>query len=167
MQHHSQARLMLCRGPGTESGRIDLYGHAVPMGQAEGEYQFYRLAHFLIACRKTTFRIWAIALIWLSLVQAGISIGPANFEVRLGLGLLYLKLTVSLVDTSVFTTFYIGSLTNSERVKSRKEAPHFEILFRASYGMTRDQLEVYNEYIRHGRWRSKAYDRDDPFKKVG
>jgi DNA ligase-4 len=43
----------------------------------------------------------------------------------------------------------------------------FEILFRASYGATREQLEVYNDNIRHGRWRSKPFDRDDPFKRVG
>ncbi|WWD20194.1 hypothetical protein CI109_104670 [Kwoniella shandongensis] len=69
------------------------------------------------------------------------------------------------VDTSVFTTFYIGVLTNSERVKNRREMPHFEILFRSSYGLDRSQLEVYNEYIRHGRWASKPFDKDDPFKR--
>jgi DNA ligase-4 len=70
------------------------------------------------------------------------------------------------VDTSVFTTFYIGVLTNHDRVKARIETPHFEFLFRASYGMDRSQLEVYNENVRMGRWRSKPFDRDDPFKKV-
>jgi DNA ligase-4 len=70
------------------------------------------------------------------------------------------------VDTSVFTSFYLGVLTNHDRVKSRTETPHFEILFCASYGMDRSQLEVYNENIRHGRWESKPYDKDDPFKKV-
>ncbi|ORY34864.1 hypothetical protein BCR39DRAFT_515200 [Naematelia encephala] len=69
------------------------------------------------------------------------------------------------VDTSVYTTFYVGTLSNAEQVKARKQTPHFEIVFRASYGMSRDQLEVYNEAIRHGRWSSKPYDRDDPFKK--
>jgi DNA ligase-4 len=70
------------------------------------------------------------------------------------------------VDTSVFTSFFIGVLTNSEKVKSRLETPHFEILLRASYGMDRTQLEVYNENIRMGRWRSKPFDRDDPLKRV-
>jgi DNA ligase-4 len=70
------------------------------------------------------------------------------------------------VDTSVYTTFYIGTLTNTERVRSRTETPHFEILFRASYGPSRDELEIYNEKIRHGRWGSKPYDRDDPSKRV-
>ncbi|WVQ79314.1 hypothetical protein IAT38_001411 [Cryptococcus sp. DSM 104549] len=69
------------------------------------------------------------------------------------------------VDTSVFTTFYIGTLTNPEGVKSKGETPHFEILFRASYGLDRSQLEVVNESIRLGRWKSKAFDKDDPFKR--
>jgi len=69
------------------------------------------------------------------------------------------------VDTSVYTTFYIGTLTNAESV-SRHCLPHFEILFRVSYGMDRDQLEVYNENIRHERWRGKPFDKDDPWKRV-
>ncbi|KAK8849569.1 hypothetical protein IAR55_004904 [Kwoniella newhampshirensis] len=69
------------------------------------------------------------------------------------------------VDTSVFTTFYIGALTNCDKAKSRTEMPHFEILFKASYGLDRSQLEVYNDCIRHGRWGSKPFDRDDPFKR--
>lgn len=32
--------------------------------------------------------------------------------------------------------------------------------------MDRSQLEVYNENIRLGRWRSKPFDRDDPLKRV-
>ena len=70
------------------------------------------------------------------------------------------------VDTSVFTTFYLGVITNLDRARSRTETPHFEILFRVSYGIDRNQLEVYNDNIRHGRWASKPYDKDDPFKKV-
>jgi DNA ligase-4 len=70
------------------------------------------------------------------------------------------------VNTSVLTTFYLGVLTNLDQVKARIETPHFEILFRASYGMDRSQLEVYNENIRMGRWRSKPFDRDDPLKRV-
>lgn len=71
-----------------------------------------------------------------------------------------------IVDTSVFTTFYLGVLRNHEQVKSRVETPHFEMLFRASYGVDRGQLEVYNENIRHGSWASKPYDKDDPLKRV-
>jgi len=70
------------------------------------------------------------------------------------------------VDTSVFTTFYLGVLTNLDQVKAKIETPHFEFLFRASYGMDRSQIEVYNENIRMGRWRSKPFDRDDPLKRV-
>ncbi|WWC92925.1 uncharacterized protein L201_007888 [Kwoniella dendrophila CBS 6074] len=69
------------------------------------------------------------------------------------------------VDTSVFTTFYLGVLTNSSRVTSHRELPHFEILFRVSYGPDRIQLEYYNECLRHGRWGSKPFDKDDPFKR--
>lgn len=76
-----------------------------------------------------------------------------------------LSLTAS-ADTSVFTTFYVGVLTNREKVKSKRETPNFEILFRASYGMDRKQLEVYNENIRLGRWRTKPFDKDDPLKRV-
>ncbi|EIW71652.1 hypothetical protein TREMEDRAFT_73368 [Tremella mesenterica DSM 1558] len=70
------------------------------------------------------------------------------------------------VDTSVFTTFYIGTLTDSDKVKRREEIPHFEILFRASYGPNRDTLEIYNEAIRHGRWKTKSYDKDDRLKRA-
>ena len=70
------------------------------------------------------------------------------------------------VDTSVLTTFYIGALTNYDRVASRIETPHFEILFCASYGLDRDTLEMVNGEIRHERWRGKPYDKDDLFKRV-
>ncbi|WVQ66382.1 uncharacterized protein L199_004562 [Kwoniella botswanensis] len=69
------------------------------------------------------------------------------------------------VDTSVFTTFYLGVLTNPTRITSHRELPHFEILFRVSYGPDRTQLEYYNECLRHGRWGSKPFDKDDPFKR--
>jgi hypothetical protein len=69
------------------------------------------------------------------------------------------------VDASVLTTFYLGVLANPGAVKSKQELPHYAILFRASYGPTRDQLEVYNDNVRHGRWGSKPFDKDDPFKK--
>ena len=69
------------------------------------------------------------------------------------------------VDTTVLTTFYVGVISNRDRVKARLETPHFEILFRASYGLDRDALELVNGNIRHGRWASKSYDRADPFKR--
>lgn len=70
------------------------------------------------------------------------------------------------VDTSVCTTFYLGVLTNHDAVKAKIETPHFEILFRVSYGLERDALEIVNGNIRHGRWKSKSYDRNDPYKRV-
>lgn len=73
----------------------------------------------------------------------------------------------SIVDTSVFTTFYIGTLTNREGVTKHRQVPHFEVLFLASYGVTREQLEVYNENIRLARWGSKPFDKDDRWKRVG
>jgi DNA ligase-4 len=76
------------------------------------------------------------------------------------------QITDVTVDTSVFTTFFLGVLTNLEKVKAKRETPHFEILFRASYGMDRTQLEIYNENIRMGRWSTKPFDRDDPLKRV-
>ena len=86
--------------------------------------------------------------------------GRLSDPVRIG------SLANDTVDTSVFTTFYLGVLTNLDQVKAKIETPHFEILFRASYGMDRSQLEVYNENIRMGRWRSKPFDRGDPLKRV-
>lgn len=71
------------------------------------------------------------------------------------------------VDTSVYTTFYFGVLTNREAIRVHREVPHFEILFRASYGASRDQLEIYNENLRLGRWGSKPFDKDDQWKRVG
>ncbi len=71
------------------------------------------------------------------------------------------------VDTSVFTTFYLGTLTNREGVTKHRQVPHFEFLFAASYGMTRAQLELYNSNIRLGRWASKPFDKDDKWKRVG
>ena len=75
-------------------------------------------------------------------------------------------MSLTAVNTSVFTTFYLGTLTNADRVKARREVPRFDILFLASFGLDRGQLEVYNENIRLGRWATKPFDRDDPFKRV-
>jgi DNA ligase-4 len=70
------------------------------------------------------------------------------------------------VDTSVFTSFYLGVLTNQAAVRAKIETPHFEILFKVSYGLDRDVLEDINGSLRHGRWRTKNYDKDDKFKRV-
>ncbi|GMK53687.1 hypothetical protein CspeluHIS016_0102730 [Cutaneotrichosporon spelunceum] len=69
------------------------------------------------------------------------------------------------VDTSVYTTFYVGTLTNREGVTKHRQVPHFEFLFAVSYGMTRDQLELYNANIRLRRWATKPFDRDDKWKR--
>nr|XP_019009197.1 uncharacterized protein I206_05844 [Kwoniella pini CBS 10737]OCF47978.1 hypothetical protein I206_05844 [Kwoniella pini CBS 10737] len=69
------------------------------------------------------------------------------------------------VDTSVFTTFYLGVLTNPHRTTFRKELPNFEILFKVSYGPDRTQLDNYNECLRYGKWGNKPFDKDDPFKR--
>jgi DNA ligase-4 len=70
------------------------------------------------------------------------------------------------VDTSVFTSFYVGVLTNHAAVKAKLETPHFEVIFKVSYGLSRAQLEEVNGCIRHGRWGTKRYDKDDRFKRV-
>lgn len=70
------------------------------------------------------------------------------------------------MDTSVFTSFYIGTLINGDAVLTQRVLPKFEILFRASYGLSRDQLEIYNENLRLARWRTKPFDKDDPYKRV-
>ncbi|KAL7424949.1 hypothetical protein Q5752_000636 [Cryptotrichosporon argae] len=69
------------------------------------------------------------------------------------------------VDTSVFTTFHLGVLANQPAVAARQQAPSFTPLFSCSYGPSRAQLEVYNENIRLGRWRTKPWDRDDRLKR--
>lgn len=100
----------------------------------------------------------------LAVLGAGWDIDRAR-ELRGELALVWLVAHTT-VDTSVFTTFYLGALTNRDEVHSRHAVPRFEILFRVSYGMSRDQLEVYNENLRLGRWANKPYDRDDPYKRV-
>lgn len=106
-------------------------------------------------------RIMATALTSWSSELAGIWSVPVCFEVRCGedAGLMP-------VDTSVFTTFYFGVLTNKEAVLSRRERPHFQFLFRSSWGLSRKDLGVYNYSMRLGRWSHKPYDRDDPAKRV-
>ncbi|ODO06886.1 hypothetical protein I350_04246 [Cryptococcus amylolentus CBS 6273] len=67
------------------------------------------------------------------------------------------------VDTSVFTTFYLGSAISAGQ--HGKGLPLIRILFAVSYGLTRDMLEHYNALIRMGRWKSRPFDKDDPLKK--
>ncbi|EIW79187.1 DNA ligase/mRNA capping enzyme [Coniophora puteana RWD-64-598 SS2] len=53
------------------------------------------------------------------------------------------------VPPTTFTTFYIGVLANSSAPESGVETrPHFEVYFTASYGLSREQLEELNFWIR-------------------
>ncbi|KAK0202881.1 hypothetical protein DFS33DRAFT_1385236 [Desarmillaria ectypa] len=53
------------------------------------------------------------------------------------------------VPTDTFTTFYIGTLTNSEELKCNPNAqPHFLVHFVAKYGLDRDTLEYINFCIK-------------------
>lgn len=70
------------------------------------------------------------------------------------------------VDTSVYTTWYMGVLMNRDKVRKGREGPQFEIISRVSYGSSRQELELWNQNIRHGRWGTKPFDKDDPYKKV-
>lgn len=70
------------------------------------------------------------------------------------------------VDTSVFTTFYFGVLTNKEEVLARREYPNIQYLFRSSWGLSRKELCEYNSNMRSRRWDYKPYDRNDPAKRV-
>lgn len=71
------------------------------------------------------------------------------------------------VDTSVFTTFYFGVLTNRDEVLAGRDYPNFQFLFRSSWGLSRRDLGIYNHLLRNGVWSHKPYDRDDPAKRVG
>ncbi|KAG1746672.1 DNA ligase/mRNA capping enzyme [Suillus paluster] len=53
------------------------------------------------------------------------------------------------VSPSTLTTFYIAALTNSSQMKSDpSRKPHFVAYFTASYGLSREQLEEFNFWIR-------------------
>lgn len=70
------------------------------------------------------------------------------------------------VDTSVFTTWYVGVLINGDKVRKRLEKPIFEAVNRVSYGPNREALSLWNAKIRHGEWGTKPYDKDDTRKSV-
>ncbi|KAJ9115901.1 hypothetical protein QFC22_005044 [Naganishia vaughanmartiniae] len=53
----------------------------------------------------------------------------------------------AIVGPSVMTTLYAGVLTNKAQVAQRKQDPHFEILFRVSYGLTKQQLAELNNAL--------------------
>ncbi|KAI6112701.1 DNA ligase/mRNA capping enzyme [Pisolithus sp. B1] len=53
------------------------------------------------------------------------------------------------VPPSILTTFYVGALANSSQLKANPDVrPHYLVYFTASYGMTREQLEELNFWIR-------------------
>ncbi|KAI4517642.1 DNA ligase/mRNA capping enzyme, partial [Schizophyllum commune Loenen D] len=53
------------------------------------------------------------------------------------------------VSPAVYTTFYIGALTNAEALKKDPSVnPHYHVYFVSSYGLTRRQLEDLNSRIK-------------------
>ncbi|KAI5999562.1 DNA ligase/mRNA capping enzyme [Pisolithus albus] len=61
------------------------------------------------------------------------------------------------VPPSILTTFYVGALGNSSQMKANPDVkPHYIVYFTASYGMTREQLEEFNFWMR-----SDAVDSQD------
>ncbi|KAI6044283.1 DNA ligase/mRNA capping enzyme [Pisolithus marmoratus] len=53
------------------------------------------------------------------------------------------------VSPSTLTTFYVGVLGNSSQIKVNPEVkPHYVVYFTASYGLTREQLEEFNFWMR-------------------
>lgn len=53
------------------------------------------------------------------------------------------------VPPSILTTFYVGALGNSSQMKAKPGVkPHYVVYFTASYGLTREQLEEFNFWMR-------------------
>lgn len=53
------------------------------------------------------------------------------------------------VPPSILTTFYVGALGNSSQMKANPDVkPHYVVYFTASYGLTREQLEEFNFWMR-------------------
>ncbi|KAI6125420.1 DNA ligase/mRNA capping enzyme [Pisolithus croceorrhizus] len=53
------------------------------------------------------------------------------------------------VPPSILTTFYVGALANSSQLKANPDVkPHYVVYLTASYGMTREQLEEFNFWMR-------------------
>lgn len=59
------------------------------------------------------------------------------------------------------TTLYAGVLTNKPQVNQGGEEPHFEILFRVSYGMTKDQLGQLNSALGRPPFLTRKYTSSD------
>lgn len=56
------------------------------------------------------------------------------------------------------TTLYAGVLTNKTRVNQGREEPHFEVLFRISYGMSKDQLGSLNSALGRPPFLTRRYN---------
>ncbi|KAH7890733.1 DNA ligase/mRNA capping enzyme [Phlebopus sp. FC_14] len=55
------------------------------------------------------------------------------------------------VPPSTFTTFYVGVIGNASHMKANPVLkPHFVVYFTASYGLSREQLEEFNFWVRAG-----------------
>ncbi|GHJ90147.1 hypothetical protein NliqN6_6549 [Naganishia liquefaciens] len=65
------------------------------------------------------------------------------------------------VGPSVVTTLYAGVLTNRAQIHQGKEEPHFEILFRISYGMSKDQLGDFNSALGRPPFLTRKYNSHD------
>lgn len=61
------------------------------------------------------------------------------------------------VGPSVMTTLYAGVLTNKTQVARRQQDPHFEILFRISYGMSKAQLAELNNALGRPPYQTRKY----------
>ena len=59
------------------------------------------------------------------------------------------------------TTLYAGVLTNRAQIHQGKEEPHFEILFRISYGMSKDQLGDFNSALGRPPFLTRKYNSHD------
>lgn len=55
------------------------------------------------------------------------------------------------------TTLYAGVLTNKTQVARRQQDPHFEILFRISYGMSKTQLAELNNALGRPPYQTRKY----------
>jgi DNA ligase-4 len=59
------------------------------------------------------------------------------------------------------TTLYAGVLLNKTLVARGQEEPHFEVLFRVSYGMSKDQLGDLNAALGRPPFRTRKYNLSD------
>lgn len=64
---------------------------------------------------------------------------------------------IAQVGPSVMTTLYAGVLTNKTQVARRQQDPHFEILFRISYGMSKTQLADLNNALGRPPYQIRKY----------